>query len=123
GRRIARATRRRRSLTQHQSTERTAGGVVGKVVGKAKELAGEATGREDLAREGRLQQAQSDAERDARGSAGDARRREAEAHLREEQAETDIERRSLENEVAAQQRELRIEQDRHAAEGEATVES
>ncbi len=45
--------------------ERTAGGVVGKLAGKAKATAGDVLGREDLAREGRLQEAQSDAEVEA----------------------------------------------------------
>ena len=46
-------------------SERTVGGVAGKVAGKAKEVVGEALRDDELAREGRLQQAQGDAERDA----------------------------------------------------------
>ena len=34
-------------------SEETAGGVIGRLAGKVKEVAGEATGQEDLAREGR----------------------------------------------------------------------
>src|SRR5205823_3462533 len=98
---IQEQVKRRRSLTQKQDNERTVGGVVGKVVGKAKEFAGEATDRDELAREGRLQQAQSDTERDARRQAADAHRRDAEAQVRRQQVETDLERRSLENEVAS----------------------
>ena len=45
--------------------ERTAGGLAGRIAGKAKETAGSLTGNEELAREGRLQQAASDAQ--ARG--------------------------------------------------------
>jgi uncharacterized protein YjbJ (UPF0337 family) len=49
-------------VNEDANSERTAGGVVGKVVGKAKEALGGAIENEDLAREGRLQQAQSEAE-------------------------------------------------------------
>jgi len=52
-------------MTDPETTERTTGGIAGKIVGKAKELAGEASGNENLAREGRLQQAQGEASRDA----------------------------------------------------------
>jgi len=41
--------------------ERVAGGPLGKVVGKAKQMAGAALGREDLHREGQLQEVQADA--------------------------------------------------------------
>ena len=44
--------------------EETAGGVLGKLAGKAKAAAGSLTGNDDLAREGRLQEATVDAERD-----------------------------------------------------------
>ena len=43
--------------------ERTAGGLIGRAAGKLKEVVGERAGRDDLAREGRLQQAQADAGR------------------------------------------------------------
>ena len=71
--------------------ERTAGGLVGKVAGKAKEMAGEATRNEELAREGRLQQAQGDADRDAAKARAEGERREREADLEQEQVETKIE--------------------------------
>ena len=45
--------------------ERTAGGALGRLAGKIKEAAGAAAGRDELAREGRLQQARVDAEREA----------------------------------------------------------
>ena len=48
-------------MTEPETDERTTGGLAGKVVGKAKELAGELTNNEDLGREGRLQQAQGEA--------------------------------------------------------------
>ena len=73
-------------MTDPEQRERTSGGVLGKVAGKAKELAGEATGNDDLAREGRLQQAQGDAEVDATKAAAEADQREAEADLKAEKA-------------------------------------
>ena len=48
-----------------ESSERTAGGVLGKIVGKAKAAAGTITGNDDLRREGNLQEARSDAEIEA----------------------------------------------------------
>ena len=61
--------------------EETAGGLLGKVAGKAKEVAGSAVGNDELAREGRLQQAQSDAEIEARREEAEARQREHEADV------------------------------------------
>ena len=55
--------------------ERTAGGVVGKLAGKAKAAAGDVMGREDLAREGRLQEAQSEQEIQAQRDAAEAETR------------------------------------------------
>lgn len=49
-----------------QDSERTSGGLVGKVVGKTKNALGAATGNDELAREGRLQEAQSETELEAR---------------------------------------------------------
>ena len=72
--------------------EQTAGGPLGKLAGRAKEAAGSALGDGDLAREGRLQQAQSDAEREAAAEAAEANQREAESELEEQKAETKNER-------------------------------
>ena len=47
-------------MTNPETSERTAGGLVGKLAGKAKEAAGSVVGDDQLAREGRLQQAQGD---------------------------------------------------------------
>jgi uncharacterized protein YjbJ (UPF0337 family) len=47
--------------------ERTSGGPIGRLAGRAKEAVGAALGREDLHREGRLQQVRSEAEREAGG--------------------------------------------------------
>ena len=72
---------------------------------QAKEASGTATGNEDLAREGRLQQAQGEAEREAqqRGCGGRAAREQAQ--LADERTETELERERLRSEVAATQRE------------------
>ena len=63
------------------SEEETAGGALGRIAGKAKEVAGSAIGNEDLAREGRLQQAAVEQEGEAAEAAAEARQREAEAEL------------------------------------------
>src|ERR1700754_3065474 len=73
-------------------TERTAGGPLGRIAGKLKEAAGSAVGNDELAREGRLQQAQVDAAEEAVGEAAEARQQEAEAALEEERARTAQER-------------------------------
>jgi uncharacterized protein YjbJ (UPF0337 family) len=110
-------------LTDQANTERTTGGLVGKLAGKAKEAAGSLVGDSDMAREGRLQQAQSDAEAAASRFHEEAALREQEAELAEEKTEAELERQRLENEVAAQEREQQIAQDRQQAEREARVEA
>src|SRR5687767_13152240 len=95
--------------------ERTTGGLAGKVAGKAKAAIGSVTGDDDMAREGRLQEAQSDAEIEARREAAEAEQREQEASLQEEQAEVEEERRRLKNEVAEEEREEKAERDRRQA--------
>jgi uncharacterized protein YjbJ (UPF0337 family) len=96
---------------------------VGKLAGKAKEAAGSLVGDNDLAREGRLQQAQVDAETQAERYAGEAEQRADEAALAQAKTETELERERLETEVAAQEREDRIERDRQKAEGEAQAQA
>jgi uncharacterized protein YjbJ (UPF0337 family) len=54
--------------------ERVAGGPLGKVVGKADEMAGTALGRDDLQRKGRLQEAQGDVEEEAVATEREAQR-------------------------------------------------
>ena len=66
-------------MNDPENTEQTAGGPLGKLAGRVKEAAGSALGKEDLAREGRLPQAQVDAEAAAAREAEEARQREAEA--------------------------------------------
>ena len=57
-----RPSKEKNDLTDQENPKQTTGGLVGKVAGKAKEAAGSLVGNGDLAREGRLQQAQADAE-------------------------------------------------------------
>ena len=54
---------------------------MGKLAGKAKEAAGSLLGKDDLARAGRLHQAQSEAEVDASRREAEAEQRRAEAEL------------------------------------------
>jgi uncharacterized protein YjbJ (UPF0337 family) len=110
-------------LTSQETTERTVGGTLGKFAGKAKEAAGSLVGRDDLAREGRLQQAQSEAETDAQRNAAEAEQRRAEADLARQKTETELERQRLQNEVSAHEREDQIERDRWEAEREAAAEA
>lgn len=110
-------------LTNQEQNERTAGGAFGKLAGKAKEAAGAIVGNDDLAREGRLQQAQSEAEIDAQRNAAEAEQRREEANLVEEKTEVELERQRLQNEVTAQEREDQIERDRQAAERQAAAQA
>ncbi|MDQ3756248.1 MAG: hypothetical protein M3394_00115, partial [Actinomycetota bacterium] len=59
----------------------TAGGLLGKVAGKAKAVLGSLAGDDDLAREGRLQEASVDAEAEARVRDEEAEQRRREAEL------------------------------------------
>jgi uncharacterized protein YjbJ (UPF0337 family) len=74
-------------MTDRETTERTASGPVGRLAGKAKAAAGSALGNEELAREGRLQQAQSDAELAASREQEGARLQQAAADVDAEKAE------------------------------------
>jgi uncharacterized protein YjbJ (UPF0337 family) len=110
-------------VTERDTGERTVGGLVGNAVGRAKEALGGATANDELAREGRLQQIQSDAERQAQQRAEDAREREARGALNERAAEVEAERRRLSNKVAAQEREQQIDRDRRVAQGRADAQA
>jgi uncharacterized protein YjbJ (UPF0337 family) len=110
-------------VSEDANSERTAGGMVGRVVGKAKEAAGGAIENQDLAREGRLQQAQSEAELEARREAEKARAHEDQAIIRERQTEIAGQRDQLRNQVAADQREAEIDQDRRQAEHRAAIDA
>ena len=103
---------------QDPQGERTAGGTAGKLIGRIKAALGSSAGRPSLQREGRLQEAASEAELDARRSAEEASVEERQAEVHRERTETELERRRLENEVSAQARAEQIEDDRRAAEQE-----
>lgn len=107
-------------MTENQ---KTAGGPLGKLVGKAKEVAGSAFGDDTLAREGRLQQASVDAEVVAEREKAEAKQRQAEADLEGEKVQIEAEKRRLQAEVAEDQRESMIERDRTDAERQAAVDA
>lgn len=94
-----------------KTPERTAGGLLGKVAGRAKEVAGSALGREDLHREGRLQQVQVEAEQQAAERARLAREKDEEAELAAARAETEVTRRTIELEASEATAEEKIERD------------
>src|SRR5687768_14760184 len=103
--------------------ERTVGGFAGKIAGKLKTAAGAVAGNDTLQREGRLQDAQADAEIEAREQRAEARQREAEAELVEDKAATQAEAEALRNEVEARRREEQIERERNEAERRAAVDA
>lgn len=103
-------------MTNPEIPERTRGGLAGKLAGRMKQAAGSVLGNEDLAREGRLQQAQVEAEADAAVAAERADQAAAQADLAAERTENEIERERLENEIAARKRDEQIERDRRQAE-------
>jgi uncharacterized protein YjbJ (UPF0337 family) len=112
-----------KDMTDSETPERTTGGLVGKVAGKAKELAGEATDNNELAREGRLQQGQVDAAQNALRERQEAEQAEQEAQLEREKAETRREREELEAEVEQRRRDEAAERDRERAEGRAQAQA
>ena len=103
--------------------ERTSGGVIGKVVGKAKETLGQASADDDLTREGRLQRAHSDTELDARRNAELARERERRAALDEREVQDEADRARLENQVLADQRAAQIEAARRQEDADASAQA
>jgi uncharacterized protein YjbJ (UPF0337 family) len=94
-----------------QMQERTAGGLLGKAAGRAKEIVGSALGNSQLDREGRLQQVQVEAEEEAIGRGQEAEEKDAEAKLAIAKAETETERRELEQELSQLSDEERIERE------------
>lgn len=102
-------------MTNPEIPERTAGGLAGKLAGRMKQAAGSVLGNENLAREGRLQQAQVEAEADAAVAGQHAEQAEEAAAIEAERTENAIERERLKNEIAAREREDQIERDRREA--------
>ena len=97
-------------MTDHeQVSERTSGGLLGRVSGRAKQLVGSAFGNSELDREGRLQQVQVEAEEEAIERGQEAEEKDAEAKLAIAKAETETERREVELELAQMSDEERIE--------------
>jgi uncharacterized protein YjbJ (UPF0337 family) len=100
------------AMTKHdQTSEQTAGGLLGKASGRAKELVGSVFGNPELDREGRLQQVQVEAEQEAIQRGEEADTKDAEAKLAIAKAETDTERRELEQEISQLGDEERIERE------------
>lgn len=103
--------------------EATAGGAIGKLAGRAKELAGTVLGRDDLHREGKLQQVQSEAEKDAATLAAEAKRKDGEAELEQEKAGAAAERRQVELEATEIESEERAERKLAEEQREAELEA
>jgi uncharacterized protein YjbJ (UPF0337 family) len=100
-------------MTDHEQTqEKTAGGLLGKAAGRAKEIVGSTLGNSQLDREGRLQQAQVEAEEEAIEHGQAADEKDAEAKLAIARAETESERRELELELSQLSDEERIEREK-----------
>jgi uncharacterized protein YjbJ (UPF0337 family) len=98
------------------TTDQPGGGLLGKLKGKAKELGGEIVGNDDLAAEGRLEQA-------TVAAADEAVARDRAADVVAERAEVDralhqnaVEAERLKSEKAQAEREARLEQERVAEE-------
>jgi phosphoglycolate phosphatase-like HAD superfamily hydrolase/uncharacterized protein YjbJ (UPF0337 family) len=100
-----------------------AGGLVGRVAGKAKEAAGELLDHDELAREGRLQQASVDAEQEAGQREAEAARERDAAEREAERTRIEAERARLRTDVETSERERQIEQDRQTAEQRAQAEA
>ena len=86
-------------MTEPDTPERVAGGALGRLAGTVKEAAGSVLRDDELAREGRLQQAEADAEREAARHEAQAREARSEAELEEEKAQTVAEARERQGEV------------------------
>jgi uncharacterized protein YjbJ (UPF0337 family) len=95
-------------MSDPERPEEVAGGVLGRVVGKAKSAVGSLVGNEDLQREGNLQQAHVEAEADAERERAAAELRAQEAAVVEQRVEAAAERDRLRAEVDAEEREDRI---------------
>ena len=106
-------------MPENEPDERTASGVVGTVIGKAKSVVGSLLGNDELQREGNLQQAQADAEVEAERERRAAEQARHEAEVAAEKVEITAERERLRAEIAAEERESVVE--RTEAQQEATI--
>src|SRR4051794_40324109 len=96
-------------MSEPESSETTTGGAVGRLVGKAKAAAGSLLGNSDLEREGRLQQAQADAEARAATANDAARLGREQTTLEEKRLAAADERDRLRGEIEAEDRQEQIE--------------
>jgi uncharacterized protein YjbJ (UPF0337 family) len=96
-------------MSESEPTETTAGGAVGRFVGKAKSMLGSLTGNDDLQREGNLQQAQSEAEQRAASAQQAAELRNNEVAVEARRADAVAERDRLRTELEAEERKAGIE--------------
>lgn len=104
--------RNRKESESVSEQERVAGGPLGKAVGRAKQLAGAALGRDDLGREGRLQEAQAETEVEAAERAAEAERKDEQAQIEAERAEVEAERHEVKLEAAQIEAEEQAERKR-----------
>lgn len=98
------------SMSETERTEKTAGGLLGQIVGKAKAAVGSLVGNEDLQREGNLQNAHAEAEVLAERERQEAEQRKQEATVAEQRAEAAAERDRLRAELEAEERREKIEE-------------
>lgn len=98
------------------------GGFMDRVKGKAKEVAGELAGRDDLAREGRLQRAHGSAQREAERLEGRAEREVAQADVQAERDRLALEAERIANEERTEAREAEIERRAEATEARVLTE-
>lgn len=101
------------------NNEQVAGGPLGKLAGRLKAAAGAALGDDEVAREGRLQEAGADAELEAVQREMKAHDEQAEADVEARKADVAAERARLQDEVAQQRQHDQIEADRERAEDRA----
>ena len=107
---------RRSSTVSEIGQEPPAGGLIDRVKGTAKQVAGAVTGNEDLKREGQLHHEKVDAAHEAADLAKAAERDQAEADLTTREREIEVERQRIAAETAADARETQAERERIAAE-------
>ena len=105
-------------MTHPDTPDATTGGAIGKAIGKLKQAAGKFTGNEALDREGRLQQAQADAEAVAQRDAAEAGLSQAEQQIEAAKQENELERERLRTEISSAERETALERERQQAERE-----
>ena len=90
-----------------ESNETTAGGAIGRLIGKVKASVGSVIRNNDLQREGNLQQAQSEAEARANEETRAAELRRQEIALEEQRVSADAERDRLRSELETEDRKER----------------